>query len=207
MATITLTTLISRVRTKGNFKTTDTRLTDAVLTGIINEALEQSALDRDWPWLLKKETITTVSGTSEVAVPADYLRTFSISDSVSGYPLPTRSVIEMDQSIGSGRPTAYNEYGGFLLLKPIPNGVYTFTHRYVRTEVTLATGADTPLIPLAMSAGVVDWAVKLASEEIKATEAALVAERRYVAWLKRADDNLKRTKEPVRVRVRPGSLF
>ncbi len=207
MATITLTQLLARVRTKGNFKSSDTRLTDAVLTGIINEALEQSALDRDWPWLLKKEVITTVSGTSEVAVPTDYLRTFSINDATTGYPLSMRSVVELDQTIQVGRPTAYNEYGGFILLKPIPNGVYTFTHRYVRVEVTLVSGGDTPMIPLAMSAGVVDWAVKLASEEIKATESALVAERRYAAWLKRADDNLKRTKEPVRVRVRPGSLF
>lgn len=208
MAGVALSVLRAKVRLRTNSVSTDTRLTDAVLLGTINDALRQVTLEQDWPWLLTEETITTVAADGSYPVPADYLRTFSIVDNTTGLALEPRSAIEMDQyQVLTGTPSAYHSYGDAILLGPLPAQARTYRHRYVQIENVLATDADTALIPVEFSEGVVEWASRLAFTYIRDSAKAAEAEAGYYAWLSRIRDNMKRTKQPIRPRVRPGAWF
>lgn len=183
----------------------DTQLTQAVRFRAINDALAQICLERDWPWLLTSETIATVAGTSTSALPARHIRTDSITETATGISLSRRSQIELDQVIYQGPPRIYHIDGSAITFKPIPNGVYSLTHRYRQFEAQLTSGSNTPLIPDLYSRGVVEYAAILCLRQVKEFERSAEAEKDYGAWLRRVQDNVNMSREPIRVRVRPGS--
>lgn len=201
----TLATLRQKVIDRANLKSTDTRLTTTVLNRIINDALSQVSMEHAWPWLQTSASIVTVAGTSSYAVPADYIQTHSLVQTDIGAPLVQRATLELDQIIASGRPSTYAIYGTSVLLKPIPDGAYTISHRYIKAEPALVADGDVSLIPEVYSRGAVEWAAMLAFQEIKDEVSALSAEKNYRSWLNRVSDNVRSSREPMRVRVRPGS--
>lgn len=205
MATITLTELQAAVRLRMNAKTTDSVLTTANITEAINDAIRTITLEHDWFWLHTSTTITTVAGTSVYAVPADFLRTISITDTVIGNHLVQFPLIDLDSIVGQGRPNIYAVEAGNIILKPIPSDVNTFLHRYVKTETPLSVGGDTPLIPKEFSEGIVHGAALTAARFIRDSQMAAEAAADYNDWLTVAQDNNRRSKEPMRVRVRRGS--
>lgn len=206
MATTTLAQMRAEVRLRTNSVSTDTVLTNAIIDGAINDGLRQVSLEHDWPWLFTSETITTAADDGQYPVPADYLRTVSIVDRETGIPLEHRSIIEIDQLTPlDGLPGIYHSYGDSILLAPTPTTVRTYTHRYVRVENVLSGDAATPLVPLEYREGAVEWAARQAFMYVRNPEAARQAETGFYDWLRRARDNMRRTKEPLRIRVRPGS--
>lgn len=183
----------------------DTRLTSAVRYRAINDALAQICLEHDWHWLSTSATITTVAGTSTYSLPARHIRTDSITETSTGISLSRRSQIELDQVVYSGPPRIYHIDGTAITMKPTPDGLYSLTHRFRQFEPQLVLTTDAPIIPDLYSRGVVEYASLLLLRQIKEMERAVEAEKDYGAWLKRVQDNENMSREPIRVRVRPGS--
>lgn len=199
--------LDQRVVDRCGVATTDTRLTQAVRFRAINDALEQISLERDWPWLLTSETITTVANTATSALPTNYLRTDSIVNTTLGTALRRTNLIDIDTLSYTGIPVLYHSSGLTITLAPTPDAVYSLKHRFHRTEPALTTGASTPLIPQVYGRGVVEYAAMLLLKQVREADMAAIAERDYMAWLKRASDNSNASREPLRIRCRPGAWF
>lgn len=211
MATITLAQLRSKLRNRLNSKTTDTRLTDANLNEVINEALRLVSLDADWWWLETLHTLSVVTGqetyTVGTDIPSDYQRTVSITHVDTGEPLGHRRASELDRFVIAGRPALYDSYGTTVVIKPTPNGSFSLRHRYIRDESLLSSDSDTPLTPLEYSKGVIEKAAAIAFDYIHDVERNAEAQKNYADWMIHVRDNNQRSREPVRIRVRPGSLW
>lgn len=204
----TLTDLDALVVGRLGVNSNDTRLTSSVRTRAINEAVRQVTLEADWPWLVTSGTLTTVVGTASYSVPSTWFRTRHIIHQDNGDSLLHRSLIDVDSyniSGRQGRPMIYTVEGSAILLGPVPDGVYNLTHRFMRTETALVSGSDSTLIPTLYSRGVVEWATSALLREIREMDRAVEADAEYIKWLKRTKDNIKQSREPYRVRVRPGS--
>lgn len=207
MAAGDLTDLLSRVREKGGFDSDDTGLTDAKITPFINTALKQIAVEHDWPWLKTSATISAVAGTAAYSLPADYLKTDSLVIPSLGIVLENRDIDELDRVIYNDRPSLFAIEAEQVVIKPTPDSSYSITHRYFRNERALSTGSDTPYIPTAYDEGIVEFAVALAFRKLRQVDKAALALNEYREWLKRTRDVVKRSRRPVRVQVRPGSLL
>lgn len=203
----TLTTLTARVLDRVASHAGDTFYSATRTTLAINTALQQITSEYDWPWLQTTATVTTTAGAASYALPADFLRTDNISRPQTGNQLSRRAVKEMRRFIAQGEPSMYAIYGSALHLRSIPDGVYSFTHDYYRIENTLTAGGDLTLVPDPFADGVVEYAAFLLYRGRKEPDKAADALNAYRMWVKRTQDNVKQSREPIRITVRPGSEF
>lgn len=201
------TVLIAALRTRADTHASDTALTDAVLMDFLTEAAGNLALEADWPWLEVKTSLATVAATSEYTPPADWLRTVSLVETSTGAALDYRHAGEADEIIGSGRPYIYAIDSEKIILKPIPDAVYTYTHRYVSIENIVDAGAETFRLPVPFESALRELALTYIYRAQHRLDEAGVAEAAYQKWLRRAKDNLIRSSQSRRVRVRPGSML
>ena len=203
-----LATLRSRLRDRLAANTNDTFLTATRLDNAVNAALQKSTTVHDWPWLQTSTTITTAANDAEYAVPADFLRTNVLSATDTGYPLDPRSMKTL-RTITSTRqePSYYAIYAGSVHLRPTPSGIMTLTHDYYRIENTLLSDSDTSLVPDPFADGIVEYAAYLMFRATREADKAAEALAAYKLWVKDTADNLKQTREPLRITVRPGSFF
>lgn len=182
-----------------------------MVTGFINDALRQNATEHDWPWLQGKETILTVVGTESVTPAADWTGTTALlithpgTTSIDPLTEYTRDALDdITSTTTPGPPQAFAIYGDVLVLRPIPDAIYTLTHRYQRAEKVLVTGAS-PYLPDPYCPAICDLATVLClgsnSEDSRATN----AQRRYDAWLGKLADNKRRDRRPARLRIRRGA--
>ncbi len=201
-----MTEIIARVRDRAELDATSTLMTSTVLMRMINQALEQVSLEADWPWLRASVSAVTVANTRTIALPTGWIRTLSLVETATGDSLVRRPVRKLDEEVSTGRPYMYAVDGNVLSVAPIPATVYTYTHRYVRSEpvITDATGG-VPLIPQVYSQGIVEWAAIKAFQRTKQVDKAATALTDYQQWLTRVRDNVNQGKEPLRVEPRPGA--
>lgn len=201
-----LTTMRTAVRTRIGVPSTDTFFVDATLTDIINEALAAVATERDWPWLTTSTTFPTVAGTATYTPTSGWTKTRSLT--IDGFDsMEERSLIEI-RSIPTtqrGQPSIFAVSGDQIILRTVPDAVYTITHDYVKTEPALSANGDTPLMPTQFHYAVVAKASELAHLRQGSLAKAEAQKAEYAAWLVRLNDNLRRTTAPKRIRVRPGS--
>ena len=198
--------LDQRVVDRLGLSSSDTRLTSTVRYRAINDALKQVCLDHDWPWLRTSGTITTVANTATAALPTGHIRTESLVDTTTGEALRRTPSLEIDELITPGRPSLYY-VADVITFGPTPDGAYTLRHRYFRVEPELVNTTDVPLIPEMFARGPIEFAAALLLRQIRERERAAEAEADYRAWLKRARDNANKSREPRRIRVRPGAWF
>lgn len=192
----------------------DGMLTPEVLLDLLNEANTMLEAERDWPWRVTQTTFSTVAGQQEYAQgvfasAADWLRTTELRISGSE-PLSLRTVLDLDvrnPSGAQGRPWEYAFHGDTLLLSPVPDAVYTMTHRYVRVPPTLALDADVPLMPTMFRYAIVWQAASLAYSRVGDDERAQLAEVAVDRWRARMLDDQRRSMGSMRVRVRAGSAL
>lgn len=79
------------------------------------------------------ETLVTVAGSQEVALPTDFdsARQLRLTDDEpNGYPLDFVTVNTLESYDYSGKPTVWAKHGNTALLGPIPDAVYTLVLRY-----------------------------------------------------------------------------
>lgn len=206
-----MTTLASfdvRVVERLGVSSADTRLTATARTRAINDALQQISLAHDFPWNSARSTFSTVIGVGRYPVPADWYRTTSLISVGSGRNLiqvPLSHVDSYEASNRSGNPTVYAIDGNYIYLGPIPGSNVTINHRYYRVEPTLVNPQDSANIPAVYDEGVVDFACHRLLLQVRESERSRECLADYQSWIKRVQDNIKQSREPMRVRVRPGA--
>jgi len=203
----TLGELRTRLRLRVPVPENDSNLTSERLDSILNTALRQVASEHDWPWLQTTETISTVAGTEAYDVEPDWIKTFSLVETGQSQLVQVTNVIDLDVYTGvvRGRPRLFVVYGGQILLRPIPDGVYSLTHRYVQSEPTIAGDSNKALIYDAFSEGVIEYAAFLTLRYIREDKRATDALASYRNWLTRTADNKIQTTQTRTPRVRAGS--
>ena len=177
------------VRYRLGVPSSDSFYTDAVIVDLLNEALNWYSAQWDWPWLEKKETLTTSGSTETVALASDYSSTVAVTDAV-GVPLIEKPMSEL-QFMGSGEAGVcryYTIWDASIYLRPIPNGAFSVYHYYRQIEDQFTSlNTDVALIPVQYENVVVEYATGLAlqragnladaSERIKRAEAQLASMR------------------------------
>lgn len=202
-----LTTLRTEVRTRTGIPTDDSLITNAVLTQLVNAAVQHISTERDWPWLEKSANLTTANGTPDYAPPADWTRTVSVVGA-NGVPLVRKPIAELDYMAGSGTPRFFGIFADRVLLKPVPNSVENLTHRYITVAPALVGDADTPTIPVPYHHAIVEYAAYLAFRRVGNISEAGGALAGYETWkatmgaqLDRWSDSQGGAAEPVKVKA------
>ena len=201
--------LMIALRRKMGVDPDDGLLTPDVLVDLLDEANKELEAERDWPWRETSATITTVAGTASYAMPSNWLRTTSIREA-NEEPMVERTTMDLDYRNPSGvtgQPIEFAVYGSTLTLSPTPDSVRTLTHRYIRDVPQLRWDADEPLMPAMFHAAIVSAAAAVAYERQGADQRAQSAQLTVDRWRGRMIDDQRRTRGPLRVRVRPGSAI
>jgi hypothetical protein len=154
---------------------TDAAAADALMTRLINRALQDVALrglPTGWDWLHGEGTFSTVAGTDKY--------TFAQMTAVSGRVLqrvgplwveydgirtelevmPWRAVRTVYETAPEGLPEAYAVKGREILVAPVPDAVYTIRYRFVQNEPTLGANGI-PLMPEQFQEAIVERACQL----------------------------------------------
>lgn len=162
----------------------DGLFTDTVLTRIINRAVQKVAGEWDWVWLEKLEAIATADGVSQNDVAANWESTVSLHTAPHPH-LRMLTVEDMDYFGGEvqGRPKAFTDYGKVIQWYPVPDGVYTFTHRYVAFETELSGDTDEPLAPEPWIDAIIEWAAHLCYRKTGNVQMAGAAQAAYTSMV------------------------
>jgi len=190
---MTLATLRTSVRERLGVPSDDSLFTNAVLTALINDALQIVSSEADWYWLEKQENLSLVNGTSAYTVASDCTRTINVEDP-TGIALARKPV---DELVSMSTATAgvvrfFSPYGLKLEFRPVPNTSITVVHRYLGGETALSADGDTPLMPAQFQPALVEYAAYLAKMRVGNTQEAAANLEVYqgmVATMK--DRNLK----------------
>lgn len=207
---------LSELRTKVldriGVPSTDPNFPAALLTRLVNDAMHFIETDYDWPWLHASATITTTEGIDGYSLPVEYYRrSRGVLAPSSGTPNPLAefSIDELDNrwpTNTSGTPAAWGIEGQQLVLRPVPNGAFTLTHRYVMAEPDLVNDSDTPLMPPAFHAAIADVAAWMAlrrdQQDPRAVSAWAAWSNEQSGWRRKMLDDARRYRGPARVRVR-----
>ena len=172
------------IRTRMGLNANDPVFTDAVLLVLINAALQRVTSEEDWDWNEKSETIATAASDQDEAVAADYMRTLGLYEA-DGKPLE-RVDFDMIQNLTTAESANVRYFcvsGTQIFLRPVPNGIFNLTHRYIATEPALASGSDTPVIPTQYHDAVADYATYLAYKRVGNPNEAGVFLEEYARWI------------------------
>lgn len=193
---------------------TDGQLTPQQVTGLLRSALAFLSGESDWGWLQYTETLTTVLGVNYVTPLAGagagvtWTRTTNLAGAEHGHYLtqiPWQEFRERNVSNQSALPDVWSEYGGKLYLHPTPSGsTTTLYHDFIRGEASLTSDTDTPLLPDQFCGAWVEKAAELCARRINDYQTAQVCAGEYQQWLRRLNENRRRTAGPRKVAVRPG---
>ena len=190
-------TQLSDLRTaiyrQANISTSDTSLTSAVLTGLINEALKAIATDHDWPWLYSEDTISAVVGTRDYSFPTGATRIawLSIGD---GPVFDVRQMKELERWNSTditGQPHIFSTVGvTSVRIAPYPDTAYTINVGFYQDENTLSGDTDTPLLPSAYDGLVIGRTIKLIGYRLGNNTLVQMGDDLYREWLRRTRDNV-----------------
>lgn len=179
-----LTTLRAETRTRTGIPADDSLITDAVLTQLVNAALQHISTERDWPWLEKTTTFDTVAGVATYNAPAEWIRTVSVIGS-SGVPLRRTAIDELDYLNGSGSARFFGIFGDQIVLRPTPSGIETLTHRYLATAPALVADGNAPTMPAVYHYAIVAFAAYLLFRRTGNVTEAGAALAEYEGWLEK----------------------
>lgn len=188
----------------------DTLMSSDKVGRFVNLALHEIEAQHPWSWLQKSETLTTAAGTETVTPAADWRFTTELRNN-QGRNLERYSMTDLNDrwmplgnNTTQGPPIEWAVWQSTIYLRPIPDGVYTLTHYYLRSEVDLAGDTDTPLIPDALSGAVIEYASYLAFRRERNDPRAAECLKAYQVWEQRMQRWEQPFTTPGRVRVRPG---
>lgn len=191
------------VRARLGANAADSFHTDANLNQAVNAAVETFSSEHRWPWLLASTTVSVVS--QSVSVPADWSSTHTLVLDGDPSPLVPGSLVDIDVwGATTGRPVVYADSGSGLLVAPTPDGSYTATLRYFRTEPALSADSDVPLAPARFHSAIVAYAAYLRLAAANMPAEAQVAVGEYQGRVARYAREADRTGRPKTPRVRPG---
>jgi hypothetical protein len=173
------------------------------LNEVINEAVQHIATEGDWPWLERFAYLVLVPGTATYVMPADWVRTRSLT--LDGDEVPFVSVRDIDDT--DEETTGFSTSGDSFTLSPVPTTAGTVKMRYIAAENVLTDDSHSPKLPAAYHGAIVNWA----TAEVKRRKGDLAGARVYDAiydgWLARVRKGITRATGPRRIRVRPGGAL
>lgn len=207
MASATLADLRTRLLHRISGSANDLGLTSTQLVEFVNAAIKHVQMVADWPWMIGLQTFNTVAGQRNYPVPTDWLRTHTLTAMDVGDPIHLRTVGEIDEVIFQGRPRIYVIDQEQIYIAPIPDGAYPLQHRYYSTEALLVADGDQPKIPVQFDEGVIEYAAVLGLRYLRQEDRSKMAQLGFDNWVKVTQDNARRTRETLRVRVRPGAMI
>ena len=121
------------------------------IQGQLNQAQAYVAAQTDFRELFSSDTITTSASDGEYALPADFMRVYSLMytpTATDSYPLQEASQGDLDTlPFSNGLPTHYTIANGVVSLWPTPDSAYTLRLRYYAKPVTLENADNVPEIP------------------------------------------------------------
>jgi len=152
----------TRVRERLGLSTSDTAITDAILTQFINTANRKIALMHDWPWLIK----TDATWTALTVGQSDYVTSTDVATDVrktlylivdTDYQLVYKQPQDLARyaAYTSGHPAWYTIEGTTFRIAPAPDTAYDVRHVYVAEVATLTNDTDIP----EMGATNDEWAI------------------------------------------------
>lgn len=197
------------VRLRSGVPSSDSFNDDQVLTGIVNEALMVLSADvDDAAWLLASDTFVTTAGTQSYTPPADWGRTKYLTiDSQPEIEFVTLGDVRAWPAATRGVPRYYTTTGSEILVAPVPDATYTVRHDYYVEETPLTDDTDTPLVPSTFHHAIVAYATHLALLRSNEQQRASGELANYQGWLRRIQDQKRRSVKATRIRVRPGRQF
>lgn len=205
--------LADAVARRAGYPVDDPLVTADAVKDCVNEALGLIAADADWPWLRASTSFSTTVGDATYAVPSGWVRTDRIVDS-GGEPLVRADARQLEDEYGTQRGTPafwatdVESDAEVIVLRPIPSTVATFTHVFTRTEKVLSSDTEAPYLPAQFHQGVVALAESLVHEVGRDPKRAESARERYEKlWRPRMQDDRRRSRGPLRVRIRDGSAL
>lgn len=169
------------------------------LTELVNDGAQAVAAEGQWPWLERAATLTLVPGTTRYTMPADWIKTRSIT--VGGDEVPFVSVRDIDSDENF---VGYATSGDYLTVSPAPTRPETVLMRYLASESEMSSDNEVPKLPPAFHGAIVEWAcaeVRLRKGDMRASEA---HRQEYAGWISRIRKGIARQTGPRRIRVRPG---
>lgn len=186
--------------------TSDDRLnTTAVIDRFLNRAVQAVATYADWSWLDASASIVTVVDQASYALPADHMRTVSVTN-VDNEPLLYLSAPDVDPAaeLETADPVYYSIVDGEMLLVPTPQSVGTLRHRYRRREPALVNDTDQPLLPVAYRPAIVEYALALCHRRARDEARAATAMDAYRAILDSASAAPLQSTSTGRIKTRAG---
>ncbi len=205
-----LTAFQEAVRRRAGLPSTDALLAAADLTEIVNESLHAISTERRWPWLESTRTFVTVAGTGSYATATRWVETRMLKiDTFAPQRAGSRAELEAAYPSAStrGTPRVFTVSGDLLVLRPIPDAVYTVTEVFYQFEPDLVSGSDNPLMPTWCHGSIVWWATAEAHRRLRNDERAERAQARADDWLRRMHDNVRRSTPTTRPTIRAGSFI
>lgn len=153
---VSLTTLLTRVRQRADIENATARFTDAEITDHINEAIAEfyDVVRASWgeDYFRSSFPITTVSGQLVYSLPADFLSLISVDVMLGSLAVASgRPFMENERNWLRSFPTAlwivgdrfyYRLAASNITLQTAPSG-YSISLNYIPTPPKLATGGDT----------------------------------------------------------------
>ena len=175
----------------------------AALNEVINDAVQHTATEGDWPWLERFSSLTLVPGTANYVMPTDWQRTRSLT--VNGEEYPFVSVRDIDDTTDETR--GYSTSGDSFTISPTPTTAGTVKMRYLAAENTLIIDTDTPKLPAQYHGAIVAWCVAELKRRKGDLRGAAVYDEVYREWVKLIRKGITRATGPRRIRVRPGGAL
>ena len=157
--TVTLSTLIARVRQRSNLEGAAAFVTDPEIIDHINQGIcEWHDLVRLTTWggqfYRSQAVVVTTAGQSSYSLPATFASMLSVDCALTGgnlvgnvypYPEEDRNRFRSFPGAGSllpGQPMYYQIQAGNIAFIPVPLGGYTVTLNFVPTAQILVSGTD-----------------------------------------------------------------
>ena len=183
----------------------DKLLSTTIVNRFINRAVQAISIHKDWSWLDAEATVTTVAGTTNYALPSDYLRTVSLTNS-DNEPLLYLGVAEVDMAdeIEAEKPIYFTLVDGEMVLSPPPTTTTILRHRYRRQEPVLDDDADVPLLPVAYHAAIAEYAAALCFRRQRNDQAASTAMDAYRSILDDFAEKPTQASSVPRIKTRAG---
>jgi hypothetical protein len=156
MSTVTLTTLLTRVRERADMASSSF-ISDARLTDFVNEANQKlhgmlvDALGEEY--VSSSSSFTTASGTADYALPSGFYKLYGVDLTVGGNIRPLSRFNRSERNplrnttLNVGLIPRYNLVGSNLRLYPVPTSVMTGAILYAPEATTLVSAEDQVTYP------------------------------------------------------------
>jgi hypothetical protein len=175
-------------------------MTSAIILDLLNEAVKAIAAESLWPWLQTSETLSTSTSSQELTPNANW--TFTKALWITGFPalayVPLERFIEYADT---GQPVVYTIDQGKIKVAPQPNIVYSINHVYYKTETTLVSGSDAPVLPTQFYNAIVAKAAAIGFQRANQLDAYQIEAALSGEWMTRIKRFARRQNGPIPIKT------